>query len=234
MTEPKKGDVVVIIPAYNEAETIEALVRRVQPHADVCVVNDCSKDDTLKILQGIEGIHIIDHEKNTHIPGAILDGMRYALQAGYAYAITMDAGLSHNPDELPRFLAQAPSDLVLSQRTQKINTPFFRRALSAVGNLIYNISLDFPKSLFKRRYYPDVTSGYRRYSRAAMETLVARPMRSRSFDFLFESMMRIYRQGLTISHVPISYDFSNSSLNGRVVRDCIKMCLGVIIQPSKG
>ena len=80
----KKSDYLVIIPAHNEEKTIEELVNRAKKYADVCVVNDCSKDATSQILGRIENIKVINHEVNTHIPGAVLDGMRFALENKYA------------------------------------------------------------------------------------------------------------------------------------------------------
>ena len=229
MAWKRKSDYLVIIPAYNEEDTIEALVLRAKKHGDVCVVNDCSRDATRKILECIDDIMVINHEVNTHIPGAVLDGMRFAVESDYVYAITIDAGFSHNPDEIPLFIEHDAADLVIGVRTEKRNTPLLRRVLSQVGNFLYNISLDFPRSLFKKTYYKDITSGFRRYSNRAMKELISREMRSRSFDFLFESTMHIYNHPLTISNVPITYDFSNSSLNSNVVKDCLMMCLKVMI-----
>ena len=69
----KKSDCLVIIPAYNEEETIKELVARAKKYADVCVIDYNSKDATPKILAGIDGIHVITHQKNTHIPGGLLN-----------------------------------------------------------------------------------------------------------------------------------------------------------------
>jgi len=229
----EKSRYLVIIPAFNEEETIEKVVLGAKKYADVCVINDNSQDSTPEILGRIEGIHVIHHKKNTHLPGGIMDGMRYAFEKGYEYAITMDAGLSHNPDEIPLFMQQAHSDLVLGTRTKKINTPLFRKVLSTVGNLIYNISIDFPKSLFKRMYYKDVTSGFRCYSKKAMALLLSKKMESQSFDILFETTMYIYKNQLAISEVPITYNFSTSSLNKKVIKDCIGMCLKNIFRPRR-
>jgi dolichol-phosphate mannosyltransferase len=229
----KKSDYLVIIPAYNEAETIEELVSRAKKYADVCVINDNSSDSTPEILERFPDIHVVHHEKNTHIPGGLLDGMRYAVAEGYAYGIAIDAGLSHNPDEIPRFMEHPHSDLAIGTRMVKTNTPLFRKALSFVGNIIYNASLEFPASLFKLRYYKDISSGYRRYSNKAMQLILSKEIESKSFDILFETVMYIYRNRLSISEVPITYDFSNSSLNPNVVKDCLRMCLKVICKPRK-
>jgi dolichol-phosphate mannosyltransferase len=220
----KRSDYLIIIPAYNEEETIAEVVRRAGKYADVCVIDDNSKDATPEILAGLDGIHVITHKKNTHIPGGLLDGMRYAVAENYAYAIAIDAGLSHNPDEIPRFMEHPHSDLAIGTRTVKTNTPLYRRVLSFVGNIIYNCCLEFPASVFRLRYYRDLSSGYRRYSNKAMQLLLSKDIQSRSFDILFETVMYIYRNRLAISEVPITYDFSNSSLNPRVVKDCLRMC----------
>jgi len=231
--QKKSRDYLVIIPTYNEEDTIEELVARALKYADVCVVDDCSKDRTPDILEKIKGIHVITHQRNTHIPGALMDGMRYALAQGYPYAIAMDAGFSHNPDEIPRFISHPHSDVAIGTRTVKVDVPLYRKGLSLFGNIIYNISLGFPRSLFKKHYYRDISSGYRRYSAKAMRLLTGKKLESRSFDVLFETVMYAYQNDLAISEVPITYKFTNSSLKTKVVIDCLKMCLKVICRPRK-
>ncbi len=53
---------------------------------------------------------------------------------------------------------------------------------------------------------------------------------SRSFDILFETAMHIFRQRMVIATTPISYHFSNSSLNKNVLGDCMKICLKAVIR----
>jgi dolichol-phosphate mannosyltransferase len=226
----EKNKTLLIIPAYNEEATIRELVLRVEKYVDICIVDDHSTDKTPKILKDIPAIHVITHKANTHIPRTVMDGMKYAIAQNYAYAITMDAGLSHDPDEIPRFLKAPESDLVIGTRTQKIETPLYRKMLSLIGNLIYNISLDFPRSVFKKSYYRDITSGYRRYSQKAMKSILNHPMKSRSFDFLVESASVIYQNHLSIDEVPITYRFTNSSLKPQVVKDCLHMCWKLILR----
>lgn len=225
--------ILVVIPAYNEEDTIEEVVLRAKKYADVCVINDNSSDATPEILNRIGGIHVIHHEKNTHIPGGLLDGMKYAVDHDYDYAIAMDAGLSHDPDEIPRFISHPPSDLTIGTRITKKNTPLCRRCLSKVGNFIYNICLDFPASVFRRRYYKDITSGFRRYSNKSMKLILSKKIESKTFDILFETAMYVYKNKLILSEVPITYDFSSSSLNPDVVKDCMKMCLKTIFNPKR-
>jgi dolichol-phosphate mannosyltransferase len=228
----------IVIPAYNEEDSIEDIVRACLKYAHVCVVNDCSTDATPQILDRLiapatessKTLHVITHERNTHIPGAVVDGMRYARQMGYEYVITMDAGFSHDPEELPLFMTKDPADIVIGIRVKKVNTPLSRKLLSFFGNLAYNASLDFPRSLFMKRYYRDITSGYRRYSSKAVEVILSESLKSKSFDFLLESTALCYRRGLSISETYVSYHFSNSSLNKNVVMNCLYMCARLILR----
>lgn len=217
------GRTLVVIPAYNEQDNIEEVVRRSQEYADVCVVDDNSKDGTARILASIPGVHVIRHEKNTHIAGAVLDGMRYALAANYDYVVAMDAGLSHNPDELPRFLNAEPADLVIGTRLHgaETNKGLRRKALSRAGTVLMNSILGGAKR-DGPRWIKDCTSGYRRYSRRAMEVLTTTPMQCRAFDFLLETLAVMMRAGLSVREVPITYNFTGSSLNSRIVVEAFR------------
>lgn len=213
-----------VIPAYNEQETIEEVVTRAGRHADVCVVDDGSRDATPEILARLP-VHVVRHDANTHIAGALLDGFRYAREAGYDYCITLDAGLSHDPDAIPGFQKQAGADLVLGYRVEKIAVPAYRKLLTWCGKTAMNMALE-------RRFVPwggaglrDVTSGYRMYSRRAFGCVLDRGVQAKTFDFHIEALAHVYRAGLSIEEVPISYSFTNSSLRWPVVEDAIRTWL---------
>jgi len=212
----------VVVPAYNEADTIEAVATRAARHADVCIVDDASTDGTAELVAGLERVHCIRHERNTHIAGGILDGFRYALDQGYDYCITMDAGLSHDPDALPAFLARQDADLVLGYRVARENVPGHRKALSAAANVVMNMALARRPLPFGGPRLRDCTSGYRMYSRRAFELLCRADMRSRAFDFHIESLAFVYRAGLKIVEVPITYRFTNSSLQPGIVWEALR------------
>ncbi len=213
----------VVVPAYNEEATIAEVAVRALRHADVCVVDDASTDRTPEILAGLAGVHVIRHPRNTHIAGAVLDGMRFALQRGYDHVVTLDAGLTHDPDELPRFLDAGPADLVIGARSfsQLLRKPLHRSALSVAGSVLMNAVLVDPRR-DGPRWLSDCTSGYRRYSPRALELVTGATLRSRSFDFLLETLALLARARASIREVPITYRFSNSSLNRRVVGDALR------------
>jgi len=213
-----------VIPAYNEAATIEELVVRASRYLDVCVVDDASTDDTADIVEATGRAHCIRHQKNTHIAGAILDGLRYAVAEDYPFCITMDAGLSHDPELIPRFQEHTDADLVIGYREETINVPSYRRGLSWGARTLMNLAL-------VPRFVPwggaglrDVTSGYRMYARDAFSLLVNAKMKSQTFDFHLESLAYVYRAGMSIEEIPIRYEFTNSSLRPGIVRDALRTC----------
>jgi dolichol-phosphate mannosyltransferase len=217
----------VVIPAYNEAATIEELIRRASRYLDVCVVDDCSTDGTADLVDATGQAHCIRHGTNTHIAGAILDGFRYAAEQGYDHCVTMDAGLSHDPDDLGRFMAHTDADLVLGYRAERHQVPVYRRALSWGGNLLINQALNGQILPGTGANYRDATSGYRMYSRRAYEHLLSAPLQSRAFDFHLEALALVHRAGMRVAETPIRYDFTNSSLRPGIVVEALGTCLRI-------
>ncbi len=229
----KREEVLVVIPAYNEEQTIGEVIRRTLPFADVCVVNDASRDNTESIVRSFENVVCITHEKNTHIPQATLDGMKYALDRGAAYIVTMDAGLTHKPEELPGFLEFPECDLVIGVRTKTEKVPLYRRLISRTATLLMNLAVRPAEGQLLGSRLRDATSGYRRFSRRSVELLLNRQMKAKAFDFHTESLALIARNGLSIGEVPISYEFSKSSFNAQVLKLSIQMYLDLIITGRK-
>lgn len=219
----------VVIPAYNEAENIAEVVTRATRHAPVLVVNDGSKDATGEIAAALPDTAVINHERNTHIPGAIIDGFKYALANGYDYVVTMDAGMSHDPNLISALIEQPEADLILSYRPQPKNVPAARRALSRAAAHMVNAAIRQPRWKVWKRGFRDVTSGYRRYSRRAMEAVVGAPMVCKSFDFHLEALAVVNYSGLTIREFPITYVFSNSSLTRKVVGQAFRTWLRLLM-----
>ena len=162
---------IIVIPVYNEEQTIGELIERSKKYTDICVVNDGSKDKTADIVNSYPEVVQIIHQKNTHIPQTIRDGMKYAYDNNYDYVITMDAGLSHSPEELTHFLDHPDCDLLIGYRKKKINVPWYRNLLSKIGSLSINMAIRPIFSKLPLRQYKDITSGYRRYSKKAIEIL---------------------------------------------------------------
>ena len=88
---------IVIIPAYNEEESIVNTVRDIRENAkefDYIIINDCSKDNTLKICRE-NGLNVLDLPVNLGIGGAVQTGYMYAYKHGYELAVQFDGDGQH-------------------------------------------------------------------------------------------------------------------------------------------
>ncbi len=230
----KATRVLVVIPAHNEEETIREVVVRSLKYADVSVTDDGSRDRTLGILEDIrkeaqKGKHphrlnIVRHPRATHIPRAVQDGLKWGVAQGkYDYFITMDSGMSHNPDELPDFIRADPeADVVIGSRKKPENVPVYRRLVSRLGAMVINYALSKSYWDFAGPRLMDCTSGFRRYSRRAAEVVAAAELKSRAFDFHMEALALCLRRSMRPAEIPISYVFSNSSFNRKVLWQAMK------------
>ncbi|MBE7413668.1 MAG: glycosyltransferase family 2 protein [Leptospiraceae bacterium] len=222
----KKEKLLTIVPAYNEESTIEEVVLRAIPYSDICVVDDASKDNTPKILSKLlkkypKKLHVITHTKNTHIPGGIQDGMKYAEKKSYDWVVTMDAGLSHDPKSLEQFFSHPSCDILIGRREITENVPMYRKLISYLAAKVMNYCMS--KSIFDL-FGPkikDCTSGFRRYSKKSISILANSKLQSKAFDFHMEALYLIHASGGTVSEIGIHYVFSNSSFNKKVFRQAV-------------
>ena len=151
----------VVIPTYNNAGTIADVVRRALEYClDVIVVADGCTDQTLDILQGIEGITIVSCTKNGGKGSALKRGFKQALQMGFAYAITLDADGQHFPEDIPTMLQanqKHPGALIVGER----------KGLDAMerskGSKFANAFANFWFAIQTGRYLKDTQTGFRLY-----------------------------------------------------------------------
>ncbi len=117
-----------VIPAFNEARSIQLVVQQVSQRALAIVVDDGSTDDTAALARAA-GAHVVSHSFNRGYDGALETGIRTALGLGCTFAVTMDADGQHDPSLLDRFLAElnAGADLVVGHRdrTQRWSEALF-------------------------------------------------------------------------------------------------------------
>ncbi|PLX13190.1 MAG: DUF2062 domain-containing protein [Marinilabiliales bacterium] len=118
--QKSKNNICVIIPTYNNAKTIESVVYSVLEYCtDVYVVNDGSTDNTLDILNSIEGINLISYNENQGKGYALKKGFYRALNDGFDFAITIDSDGQHNPEDIVVILhhhSLYPEDLIVGSR----------------------------------------------------------------------------------------------------------------------
>ena len=152
----------MIIPTYNNAGTIVDVVRRTQAFcSDVFVVMDGCTDDTRSRLDALESRPvIIELPRNTGKGHALKVGFQRALEAGFAYAVTLDADEQHYPEDLPLFLEanrRHPGALIVGRRMGLSDVA--RSKSSSFANAFSNLWF------FLQTWIPlrDTQTGYRLY-----------------------------------------------------------------------
>lgn len=195
------GRILVIIPAYNEAENIVATVQDVwenAPFADVLVVNDGSADGTAGILaaNGIPHVNLI---RNLGIGGAVQTGYKYALQHGYDVAVQFDGDGQHCAEYIGALvepIERGEADLVVGSRFKGETDGFKSSAMRRLGINILSAVLKAAST----NKVQDVTSGFRAANRRAVELFAAYYPDDYPEP---ESLALIVRKGLALSEVPV-------------------------------
>lgn len=152
----------VIIPAYNEEESILTTVanlRSVCPQYDYLVVNDGSADNTAAVCRE-NHLNLLNLPVNLGLSGAFQAGMKYAYQQGYDAAVQFDADGQHCPEYLPGMLAELEkgNDIVIGSRFVEKKKP---RTMRMFGSAL----IAFAIHLTTGRWLGDPTSGMRMYNR---------------------------------------------------------------------
>lgn len=115
-----KFEVVIIIPAFNESETILNVVSNLSGMGDLLIIDDCSQDNTTQILEQ-NNINFLRHDKNLGYEEALASGIKYAKARGYKFLVTTDADGELSHEAIPKILdlLKSGSFLVVGQRNKK-------------------------------------------------------------------------------------------------------------------
>ena len=160
-------DVLIVIPAHNEAENIGevlAAVRLLSPACDAVVIDDGSRDGTAEVVRRL-GFTCIRHPYNLGYGGAVQTGLRYACARGYGAVVLMDGDGQHDAGQAPGLveaLRHSGADVVIGSRFVErtgYRVPLFRR----VGMRFFSVVTRAFTGLRVR----DVTSGFQAINRRA-------------------------------------------------------------------
>ena len=225
--------VVIIVPTYNEADNLSALVGQVAdalPDAHLWLMDDNSPDGTAAIAESIfagnpnyRNYRVIRRKGVRGLGRAYRDGFQRALDADYDCIIQMDADLSHDPSALPALVAKtAEADLVIGSRYCEggsvKNWPLHRLLLSRFAvwyvRTIAHISI------------LDVTAGYRCWTRRALSAVQIETLHSEGYSFQVEMGYRALQAGMRIAEVPITFidrQFGQSKISRKVLFESFLM-----------
>ena len=199
----------IVVPTYNERENVDALVAQllqVAPDADVTLVDDNSPDGTAmfaeQLFRAEPRFSILRRTGSRGFGRSLLDGYCVALERGYARLVQMDADFSHDPKMVPALInAARDADVVIGSRYCRdgrvVNWPWHRQVLSRFANqYVARIT-----GLSVR----DSTSGFRCYTRRALQCLLKIGITSEGYAFQVEMAFRAQRAGLRVVEIPITF-----------------------------
>lgn len=225
MTE---GRVLVVVPTYNEAAALPALVQRVRtavPDAHVLVADDNSPDGTGDVAQALadedDHVHVLHRSAKNGLGAAYLAGFRWGTSRGYDVLVEMDADGSHRPEHLPAMLDLLhDADVVIGSRWVPgggvVNWPQYRKWLSRGGNRYTQLMLGLGVR--------DATAGYRVYRASALSRLDLDTVASQGYCFQVDLTRRAAAAGLRIVEYPISFverEVGDSKMSGTIVAEAL-------------
>ncbi len=204
------ADTLVILPTYNEIESLEGVLGRIRqslPQADVLIVDDASPDGTGRLAErlavGDPGISVLHRAGKDGLGRAYLAGFAFALERGYRLVVEIDADGSHDPADLPAMLELATSgaDLVIGSRWAPggsvLNWPWIRQVISRTGNA-------YARAVLRSRIH-DITAGFRVYRADALRAIDLAAVSSQGYCFQVELAWRIERAAGRIEEHPIEF-----------------------------
>ncbi|MBE6633007.1 MAG: glycosyltransferase family 2 protein [Ruminococcaceae bacterium] len=214
----------IIIPAYNEAENIERVVDDLienYPQYDYLVINDGSKDKTADICER-RGYRFIDMPINVGLADGVQTGMMYAHRHGYEYALQFDGDGQHDPKYIEKMLARMEHcDICIGSRFVDEKKP---RSLRMLGSNI----IGFTIRLTTGKRINDPTSGMRMFSRAAIRVM------AKQVDYGPEpdTVAHLIRSGAVVEEVQVEMReriAGESYLNfSRSIKYMLHMCFSIM------
>lgn len=227
--------VLVIIPAYNEEKSICSVVDKLNkdcPDVDYVVINDCSKDNTLKVLEE-HGLNYIGLPMNLGIGGGVQTGYKYALEHDYDIAVQIDGDGQHDTAylyDVIKPIEDGEADIVIGSRfidKEGFQSSVMRRCgIRFLSNLIY---------ICCGKRVHDVTSGFRAVNKTYIASYAAHyPQDYPEPEAIVESVLK----GARITEIPVimkERESGTSSIHAwKSVYYMIKVSIAIIISRLSG
>ncbi|MGO9969542.1 MAG: glycosyltransferase [Bryobacteraceae bacterium] len=219
----------IVCPMASEGEGavrfVGAVLGRCQGFRRVrffAVLDTVSRDNTLERLRELEReeprLCVVWAPENRHIVDAYVHGYREALSAGSDWILEIDAGFSHQPEEIGRFFQEMQQgyDCVFGSRFMKggamSDISPIRYIVSRGGTLLANFLIG--------TRLKDMTSGFELFSRAALEMVLRRGIQSRAH--FFQTEIKVYCRSLRVVEVPIHYRSPSPRLSSSALMDSFR------------
>lgn len=228
-TDPSIGNVLVIIPTYNESQNIASITARLRsavPDAHVLIADDNSPDGTGEIADRLassdDHIHVMHRTGKQGLGAAYLAGFNWGLEHDYDVLVQHDADGSHQPEELPRLLQAIAdgADMVKGSRWvpggSVVNWPKLREFISRGGSLWTRLWLGIPVK--------DATGGFNAFRADTLRGINLDEVASAGYCFQIDMVWRALKHGFKVVEVPIEFverEFGDSKMSRNIVVEAL-------------
>ncbi len=200
VAQPSPSPYAVVIPVYNHAATVTAVIQKtLKQNLPVIVVDDGSTDDTLKNLRSLQGICLLCHNHNQGKGAALITGMTEAAKTA-EWAVCLDADGQHDPDDIPVLLRSIPESgraIIIGNRKGMENAPWTSRFGRKFSNFWVWVSGAAPLA--------DTQSGFRVYP---LPEILYLDVKARRYQYELEVLARAAWQGIGAVEVPVTVDYA--------------------------
>lgn len=218
--------IAVVVPAYNEETQITRVIDTMPAFVDVIViVNDCSRDRTAEVVRAhpesaTGRVHLIDHEINQGVGGAIATGYKHARDNGFDVAVVMAGDGQMDPDDLPAILDPVVDDEADYTKGNRLVTGEAFRKIPKIrffGNSALSL---FTKIASGYWHVADSQTGYTAINRAALEAIDWDRMYKR-YGQPNDLLVKLNVAGMRVVDVPIEPVYNVGEKSGIRVRKVV-------------
>ncbi|WP_135305888.1 glycosyltransferase family 2 protein [Haloarcula amylovorans] len=215
---PVSGETTVLagIPAYNEENTIEEVVTEAAEYVDEVLVVDDGSDDRTALAAKAAGAAVVEHDYNRGYGSALNTLFEQASRARVDHLVVLDADSQHDPADIPK-LADSQhrneAEIVVGSRFVEdgtMNAPFYRRVGLMAINSLTNISHG---AIHPRSWIRDTQSGFRAYSRKAIQSLASDDAISARMSASTDILNHARRNGYSVKEVGTTVDYAVDGAN---------------------
>lgn len=205
MVSPREG--LIATATYNESGNIVEWYQRTRsifPDMHLLVVDDSSPDGTAEIVRTLQqtdlNLHLLVRPAKSGLGSAHRAAMLFALENSYAYLVTMDADLSHHPEQVPQMIVMLDNaDFIIGTRSGAGSCDYtgLRKFLSTGGNLAARVLI--PTGL------TEYTTSLRVFSPEALQALFTSGIRDEGYAFFMECVEILHRSNCRLAEAPIHF-----------------------------
>ena len=209
---------VVLIPAYNEEENIEKVVRSIPRKIigvndiKILVVNDGSTDKTMDMAMNGGAYRVVSHKRNSGVGAAFMTGIRNAITMNADILVAVDADSQFDSNQISELILPIinnQADVVIGTRFQNEKPKNIPR-IKYIGNKIFTKIV----SSVVQQKFTDTQTGFRAYSREALLNISV----VNDFTYTQEVLIDLKFKGMQIAEVPVSVKYDDKR-KSRVVKN---------------